>query len=136
MPNVIEVTIAGTDALSPVLRKADGALGQFGEAATKTGEELGAAATRGESFGLSLTDLKSGISLVTGTFTSFIQTAKAAFEFSQEGAQIQQLGESFSRLGVDLRAIEAAARNTVNHNLAAAAASGASLSGCCQRPYA
>jgi hypothetical protein len=64
-------------------------------------------------FGLSLTDLKSGIDMAMGAAKTFIEVAKKAFEFTQEGAAINATKESFDRLGISIEAMRAASNNTI-----------------------
>ena len=64
--------------------------------------------------GLSLTDLKSGLSMVTGGLRQFQQGVKAAFDFTQEGAAIIQTRQSFERLGLSIDEMRAASLGTVD----------------------
>jgi len=64
--------------------------------------------------GLSLTDLRSGISLVTGVAQTLGQTAKQVFDFTEEGASVIQTRKSFDRLGVSLEAMRGVSLNTID----------------------
>jgi len=64
--------------------------------------------------GLSLTDLRSGISMVTATAQQMSQAVKAAWDFSKEGAQILQTRDSFDRLGLSMEEMRAASLGTID----------------------
>jgi len=72
----------------------------------------GAQGTR--QFGLSLTDLKSGIDMAIGAAKAFYQTAKQAFDFAQEGAMIEGTRQSFDKLGLSLREMREASQGTID----------------------
>lgn len=59
-------------------------------------------------------EIKAKIDLAQQTIQSFAGAVREAFEFTEEGAQIRQLGESFARTGVDIEALRRAARGTVD----------------------
>lgn len=65
-------------------------------------------------FGMSLTDLKSGIDLAIGAASAFGQTAKAAFDFTKEGASIIQTTRSFEGMGLSIEALRSAAGGTID----------------------
>lgn len=64
--------------------------------------------------GLSLTDLKSGLSLVMGAAQKAGQALQAAFDFTQQGAAIIQTTESFERLGLSIESLREASLGTVD----------------------
>lgn len=60
--------------------------------------EMNAAAGSAQKFGLSLTDIKSGIDLAIGTLRTIGETAKQAFDFAKEGAELDYSRDKFDRL--------------------------------------
>ena len=64
--------------------------------------------------GLSLTDLRSGIQLVTGAARTMYQVTKQAFDFTEEGASVIQTYKSFDRLGVSLEAMREVSLKTID----------------------
>lgn len=64
--------------------------------------------------GLSLTDLKSGLSMVMGAAQKAGQALQAAFDYTQRGAAIRQTTESFDRLGLSIDSLREASLGTVD----------------------
>jgi len=86
---------------------------ELGESTTALSEMSGQ--SKGVSvLGMSLTDLKSGISLVTGAAQTAGKVIKAAFDFTEEGAAINQTRASFDRLGVSLDEMRAKSLGTID----------------------
>lgn len=81
-------------------------LGEMGDSVEGVGEatvEAGEKAKGGfKVFGLSLTDLKSGIDMVTGRLRQMAEAVKAVFEFGKLGAQVRQTKESFEGLRAEM----------------------------------
>lgn len=107
MANEIELIVKGKDQATPALTSVQDGLEGVGTSGKK-----GSEGTKG--LGLSLTDLKSGVDLAVGAFNTFKGAAEAAFNFSAEGASLNQLSESFASTGVSIEALRAAARGTID----------------------
>lgn len=107
MANEIELIVKGKDQATPALTSVQDGMEGVGASGKK-----GSEGTKG--LGLSLTDLKSGVELAVGAFNTFKGAAEAAFNFSAEGASLNQLSESFASTGVSIEALRAAARGTID----------------------
>lgn len=107
MANEIELIVRGRDQATPALESVQEGLEGVG-ASGKKGSE-GAKGMK-----QSLTELKSGVELAVGAFNMFKDAAEAAFDFAQEGAALNQLGDSFTSTGISINTLRAAARGTVD----------------------
>lgn len=67
-----------------------------------------------KNFGMSLTDLKSGIDLAMGAARTFAQVAKQAFDFTKAGAAVVQTTASFKGMGLSLEELRKAAGGTID----------------------
>lgn len=67
-----------------------------------------------KNFGMSLTDLKSGIDLAMGAARTFAQVARQAFDFTKAGAAVIQTTASFKGMGLSLEALRQAAGGTID----------------------
>ena len=91
------------DALQKEIHESSDAMGKMGD--SSQGVKV---------LGLSLTDLRSGIQMVTGAARTMAQVTKAAFDFTEEGASVIQTRESFERLGVSIEAMREVSLNTID----------------------
>lgn len=64
--------------------------------------------------GLSLTDLRSGLSMVMGAAQKAGQALRGMFDATQEGAAIRQTTQSFERLGLSIDSLRGASLGTVD----------------------
>lgn len=107
----LEIKVLAKNLAKEALQSAREELKATGEAAKKAGED---AAGGSKTAKLSLTDLKSGLDMAIGGFKAFADAAKAAFEFSQQGAQVKQLRDNFSTTGIALESLRRSSRGTVD----------------------
>jgi len=67
-----------------------------------------------DSFRRTATEIRNKVDLAQQTIRQFGEAAREVFEFTEEGAEIRQLSESFDRTKVDLDALRDSARGTVD----------------------
>jgi len=107
----LEIQVLARNLAKDALKQAQEDLKGVGEAAKKSSEE---GEKGSKKFGMSLTELKSGIDLAVGGLKTMAEVGKQAFEFAQQGAVVNQTTASFKGMGVSLDELRAAARGTVD----------------------
>lgn len=107
----LEIQVLARNLAKEALKQAQDDLKGVGEAAKKSGEE---GEKGSKKFGMSLTELKSGIDLAVGGLRTMAEVGKQAFEFAQQGAVVNQTTASFQNMGVSLDELRAAARGTAD----------------------
>lgn len=107
----LEIQVLARNLAKEALKQAQDDLKGIGEAAKKSSEE---GEKGSKKFGVSLTELKSGIDLAVGGLKTLAEVGKAAFDFAEAGAVVNQTTASFAGMGVSLDTLRAAARGTVD----------------------
>lgn len=107
----LEIQVLARNLAKDALKQAQEDLKGVGEAAKKSGEE---GEKGSKKFGMSLTELKSGIDMAVGGLKTLAAAGQAAFDFAEQGAIVNQTTASFQGMGVSLRDLQTAARGTVD----------------------
>lgn len=106
----LEIQILARNLAKEALKAAQEELKAVGNAAKKSGDD---GEKGSKKFKLALTEIKAGVDLAMGAFSKFKETAVAAFEFAEAGAQIRQTKDSFADLGISIESMRSAVNGTV-----------------------